>query len=1433
MTDPSLQLSIVPLLKLAQYVLPRGRRLYNERRAGQVPVLGGTNLLEKGIDETFDRLQKGCVDNEWWRKLLHSIEYEYVTPEFLQKPAIQEWLADERINSNIKVLARACIMGDDTNYEEVRSILRSVYAEKTGENEILANGPIEIVIAVLATGYMASIDSKPLLLAGMIQAVAEENRAGFKEINEKLSQKGQSKITTRLLDEKIEQDLSRIVKRRSIGIDTSRREISVLAQQVWDGDYRHADDSVRVDVLRWAARIHVFDKDSLFEAIQYRDQIRQIKADADTKILDALILETEGHNIDRAIRILRDIDDPDGRAVLFIVLKRKLSKEEALKWFDEQLGRDDPFFLTGFGWSNIAITLAEAGRWEEAADCLYSAREHITNWPDLAFVEGVVNAAMLLPKDYQIRALTMNLFHPCICTTEGPQIARLRARAVECFDLAQKLMTEIGLEGRSHAARFWLLWLRLTDPNQKISEEARCKVQEGLKDGKQAIDLLPFVHAFELTFDPGPVRKYLEQRKRIGGLTEAEIFAEFLLAELTLSPMELADYLNKEETNLTRSVPKAVVTGRRVQALVEAKQTSQARNLLEESKKCFDEDDYKRLLSMIEIEEGAGASTRKIFEELFRKTDELIDLQNLIHLLGWEKDWPALRPLLEELFRRERTIVNARKVVQCMENDRSVDDTQIIEFLNTNDDLVKRDHDLAAIKAWTLSRLGYCRQARAINDELIKNRDNPIDLTLDINLAIQLGDRERFAAIIVREWPRRDIYNPDNLLYLATLASDVDVTADRAFELAKLAVEKSQKDPQILIGAYFLSVQLGREDQPEIAKWMADAIAKSTENGPITKVNIRTVAEEMVPAHRERSRKIDEALLRGEIPLHFVSDTLNVPLSHIFLAIPFLNSGQPDGRRLTIIPIMSGARQPVKINKEWIVGFDATSIMILWYLNLLPKALKAFTKVVLAPDTMTFLLNERRKVRFHQPSRVNKAEELCQLKLKIVQNISEPPNWLIEEVGRDLAELLQLAKTSNGYVIRPFPIHKLSTFMNMEADIKDYSELMMPTITFAKMLLDRGYIDSGIYERAKTYLSAHDRGNNIRFDHSSLDKPLYLDDLAAIYLQEAGILRPAHDSGINIQIHPSLISEQENLIMASREGKKLADRLDDIRSILRTALDEGNAVFLPRSRHDEEKLTASSFQSTLEQFLNSTGQCTAICIDDRFVNKHGLIIDKEGNKVPAICMNDVLYHLECQGLISKAERQEKLHRLREAGFAFVTIDPEGLESMMRKTIIDPGNKLIENAEMRVLRRTLMRIRSLDMIQQPLETLFLDRLRLCCLIFLIRVWCDGNLPIEKTCAISDWVWCNISPTPLDWTTVHDKTDMKAEIEATARHTANLFIPMPKEEGDRQRAFQNWMESNVLTPLLPANPSLVDDIAMCIRTYIEEIIKEQGNAKRDHR
>ncbi len=145
-----------------------------------------------------------------------------------------------------------------------------------------------------------------------------------------------------------------------------------------------------------------------------------------------------------------------------------------------------------------------------------------------------------------------------------------------------------------------------------------------------------------------------------------------------------------------------------------------------------------------------------------------------------------------------------------------------------------------------------------------------------------------------------------------------------------------------------------------------------------------------------------------------------------------------------------------QMHSEWVVGLDITSLMVLGYLDLLKKTLTTFRRVVLAPETMTLLLNERRHVRFHQPSRVEEAEEIRALidqgPLKMDQSLPKPPEWLVNEIGRDLAELLEAARMTSGRVVRPYPIFKLQTFMEREADLQEYAELVLSTKAFTSLL---------------------------------------------------------------------------------------------------------------------------------------------------------------------------------------------------------------------------------------------------------------------------------------------------------------------------------------------------------------------------------------------
>jgi len=154
----TLSLLARPLLSVAGAIWPPVRSVYRERQAAQMPFGGGNDLLAQALDETMSRLRGGNVDDAWWRKLLDRIGHQLVAPDFLRKPALQEWLADAEVQRDTKALARARVMGADTDDLEARMRLRRAYAHSTVDHERLADGPIEVVLAILSARYLASID---------------------------------------------------------------------------------------------------------------------------------------------------------------------------------------------------------------------------------------------------------------------------------------------------------------------------------------------------------------------------------------------------------------------------------------------------------------------------------------------------------------------------------------------------------------------------------------------------------------------------------------------------------------------------------------------------------------------------------------------------------------------------------------------------------------------------------------------------------------------------------------------------------------------------------------------------------------------------------------------------------------------------------------------------------------------------------------------------------------------------------------------------------------------------------------------------------------------------------------------------------------------------------------------------------------------------
>ena len=128
------------LLPVVKVLSPELRRLYKERKAARMPIGDTSDLLEKGMDETLDRLTGGKAIDEWWKGLLNKIGHKYISPKFLRIQAISEWLSDPQVQTDFKSLAREHIMGEKDHDKDTYQRLKQAYSAKTGEDERLPMG---------------------------------------------------------------------------------------------------------------------------------------------------------------------------------------------------------------------------------------------------------------------------------------------------------------------------------------------------------------------------------------------------------------------------------------------------------------------------------------------------------------------------------------------------------------------------------------------------------------------------------------------------------------------------------------------------------------------------------------------------------------------------------------------------------------------------------------------------------------------------------------------------------------------------------------------------------------------------------------------------------------------------------------------------------------------------------------------------------------------------------------------------------------------------------------------------------------------------------------------------------------------------------------------------------------------------------------------
>ena len=1402
------------LLPLVKAVGPRVTRLRAERSAAREPLRVQTDLLNQNLKETLRRLCGGFDDDSWWPRVLARMEQQYVAARaFFRTLSVQCWLGEVDVQKGIISLARANVMGQSAEGEaETRRRLSESYSEHTGEPERSAKDPIDVTVAVLVAGFIASIPENQRPVAGMIQEV----HGGVKNIERQLHQVLEPDAVVQSAHAKAAEDeLSKILTLWMFDFDNAIERVRDLWRRVDGGNLAAVPEPVRARVGYWVARLLA----STFKAVDDARSIRQGLSSGDTDenlhVLDALI--KAGDDADGAFRMLREDCSQDARSVLLWLLAHFRGERAALEWCADLRPNESPEHFTASGWRKWAVCLCSAGRWTEAADGLRAVASNSEWRPDLAMVEGLVNAALLIPAER--RKLVFEGFptYAEVAPNLGGEARTRHARARECFEHVVRCLSGTASKGLSDFLADWRMWVELMDPATARADLARTKVRERLEGGDMGEGLVSLAWAFGIEFDAKELRARLKRHRLLGGLGDEERRAEFLLNHGSMSPGDFAAYVEGRMERLDQVMSKSVTTAMLFDALLEDGQVERARAMVEKRRHHVDEE----LAAILDVglDARGGKDPGACLEALYRGSGELVDLKTLVSHLMTVDDREGLRPLLRELFDRESTLEHAFEVVRCLSHP-PADHGAILEFLEANPTVVEESDDMKSAFAWALFGMGRTTDSRGINDALLASRHSRNDLELDLKIAVATGDWERLSAIVVREWPRRREHDAELLMILAWLASQVGQSTERAIELAGLAVEKAPNDPNVLTAAYGIHLTLGRDGDAD-PEWLNQALANSTEEGPIWRTDFQKMVNVWLPRMRERNERIHRMLMGGEMPLAVASELLNMPLSRALLASEGENA--LDGRGRAVVPIISATRPRMDLGAGWTVGVDLTSILVLSRIGLLETTLDALEHVKLAPDAMQRLFADRVAVRFHQPARVDSARHVRRLidqrRLKLVDQSTPPSAGLAEEVGIELATLLEERECDEGVVVCVRPIHRAGSLMQEVADTTVYDRFILSPADLCSLAHRAGLTDADQAKRATIFLASQGQTAGRQLSQSSLSGPIFIHGLALSYLQHAQVLTAIANGDLDLRILSTEADEINALIDAGDAGEELAESIDGIRDSLRANMESGKVTLLPLPPERLRDSIALVSVDSLAGLLFASGECDALCVDDRFVNIRLSSKGPTGKSVPLVCVLDLLRHLRARDVISDERYWGARHKLRQAGFAFIPLEAEELLNHLLSAEFEDG-RMLESAELRVIRQTVNRVDSLELLSGGEARALGDAMVLACREVIWRLWSDAALEAQVAGALCSWVWWHLGmATFLLWRDLESDGGAAAFREAVVRRMRMVMIPPVVDSFDRRSAYREWLEQSVLVRLRPANDDLVEEAATAIFSTVK--------------
>ncbi|WP_426205805.1 esterase/lipase family protein [Pseudomonas sp. TWP3-1] len=1223
--------------------------------------------------------------------------------------------------------------------------------------------------------------------------------------------------TSKIVDNEACERLEIIAKSRLFLEYESGLESKKLAESLRLGDLSGVSVPIKTRVFSWCARfISVSDIEYARDLI---DEVSSTDAIDETKITKAFIAGQTGDLLS-ALALLDDLKTPTSRSAALILMRNIRGASEALKWTEDSevclgdLDSDGKFFLVQ--------SLVECDCWDEALKLVerLSEEDHLST-PALAYLSAIVYLAQAVPAELRALVYQTPPFEARTFPLAGDQQAlQFRRKSLSYFEGVARSAASLNLNSMAEIASDSALWLALRDVQRY--ELARRELEQSMSDRGASLRRLPLAMQFGLNIDVPAVEREIERRTALsGGKSSDAAVARFALAFKQNSPRAVASYIDRHRSQLIGHLNYKTVAFLEIEMLIRSGQKTAAEERLREVIEAGVSDlERKRIERLVFEASDSDLISQRV--ALYESSKSITDLHNVVSLLEEQQDWGGLVNYASEIFVLTRDIKDAQRYARALYNAGKVDEA--LGFCTEYSIFLEQSEELQRIRCWSLYEKGRFVEARDALHQLKKRFNEDEQRSLTISIAVASGDWDSLQVNVEEEWRTRETRSAMDLIRAAKLAQLI--ASPRLKELVFEAARKGEGDPQILIACYGISTECGWEEGDLAFGWMQTASELSDKDGPVLKMSLQEVMDRQ-PDWEEQTGQAYKKMVEGDIPIFVAARLHNKNLLNFYLALALNNLDQVDARKRSVIFSFSGSRPTVTVTPDRI-AMDVTALLTLELIGVLDSVLSSFSVVMIAHGTLKWLFDERRSLSFHQPSKVREAHELKQLiaagTIKHFETTMKASTAISSEVGEGLASMLAVASDGlsstvpQRLVVHPGPVHRIGSLVMEEADLSDFSACLCNCQAVIEKLIERGVLTAAEAQVAKDFLSPR--------EHTWPQSPviadsahLYLDDLAVSYFQHLKLLPKLSRSGLTVYVSPREVSESDELISYEKQALVSISVLENLRLRIRDGIVSGRIVVGSLSRDSETEDEKSMRDHPCLDVLKLINVVDAIVSDDRYINKF-LAFEQSGVSHHVLTTVDILYNLSSRGVLTDIEVSELKTQLRRMGMALVPVDAFELKHHLLQSKIVDG-QVIENAGLKALRESVLRIAMSDILQLPKEFPWLHGIFQESYNAMRELWYEGA-ELSISIARSNWLFNLLDIRKWSHRFSVAGLDVKSQFEAQLM--ALMVVPNHQSSFVRKN-YSDWLEGRILRQLKEEDPVLFSSLIEQASVVIEHGLKQQ--------